>query len=65
MLKDAFEKAKKLLKDNREALDKIAEYLIEKETITGKEFMKLFTEITGIAEEKNERVLEKEESDNV
>lgn len=65
MLKEAFEKAKKLLRENREALDKIAEYLIEKETITGKEFMKLFTEITGIVEEKNERVLEKEESDNV
>ena len=65
MLKDAFEKAKKLLKENRVALDKIAEYLIEKETITGKEFMKLFTEITGIVDEKNERVSEKEESDNV
>ena len=65
MLKKAFEKAKSLLKKNRVALDKIAEYLIEKETITGKEFMKLFTEITGIEEEKNERVIEKEESDNV
>ena len=65
MLKDAFEKAKSLLKENREALDKIAEYLIEKETITGKEFMKLFTEITGIEEDKKERVSEREESDNV
>ena len=65
MLKDAFEKAKAMLKEHRDALDKIAEYLIEKETITGKEFMKLFTEITGIAEEKNERVSEKEDGDNV
>ena len=65
MLKEAFEKAKALLKENRNALDKIAEYLIEKETITGKEFMNLFTEITGIVDEKNERVSEKEESDNV
>ena len=54
-----------MLKEHREALDKIAEYLIEKETITGKEFMKLFTEITGIAEVKNERVSEKEDGDNV
>lgn len=65
MLKDAFEKAKAMLKEHRDALDKIAEYLIEKETITGKEFMKLFTEITGIAEVKNERVSEKEDGDNV
>lgn len=65
MLKVAFEKAKAMLKEYRVALDKIAEYLIEKETITGKEFMKLFTEITGISEEKNERVSEKEDSDNV
>ena len=65
MLKDAFEKAKDLLRSNREALDKIAEYLIEKETITGKEFMKLFTEITGIEEQKTERVSEKEEKDDV
>ncbi|MBO6134311.1 MAG: ATP-dependent zinc metalloprotease FtsH [Lachnospiraceae bacterium] len=65
MLKKAFEKAKKLLRENREALDKIAEYLIEKETITGKEFMKLFTEITGIEEEKTERIVSKEEDVNV
>ncbi len=52
------------MKNNREALDKIAAYLIEKETITGKEFMKLFTEITGIEEEKKERISEKEDTDN-
>ncbi|HJC44335.1 MAG TPA: ATP-dependent zinc metalloprotease FtsH, partial [Candidatus Mediterraneibacter gallistercoris] len=39
MLKAAYEEAKKLLSENREALDKIAAFLIEKETITGKEFM--------------------------
>lgn len=65
MLKEAFEKAKKLLIENRKALDEIAEYLIAKETITGKEFMNLFTEITGIEEKKNDRIIEKEESDNV
>ena len=41
MLKAAYEEAKRLLTENREALDKIAAFLIEKETITGKEFMKI------------------------
>ena len=50
MLKDAYEEAKKLLSENREAMDKIAEYLIEKETITGKEFMDIFHEVTGVSE---------------
>ena len=65
MLKTAYANAKQLLLSQREALDKIAEYLIEKETITGKEFMKLFTEITGIEEVKKDRINEKEENDNV
>lgn len=51
MLKDAYEEAKRLLSKNREALDKIAAFLIEKETITGKEFMKIFREVQGIEEE--------------
>ena len=51
MLKAAYEEAKRLLTENREALDKIAAFLIEKETITGKEFMKIFHEVEGIAEE--------------
>ena len=50
MLKSAYAEAKKLLFENREALDKIAEFLIEKETITGKEFMKIFREVKGISE---------------
>ena len=48
VLKEAYAEAKKLLEENREALDKIAEYLIEKETITGKEFMKIFREVKGL-----------------
>ena len=51
MLKEAYEEAKKLLSEHRESLDKIAAFLIEKETITGKEFMKIFYEVEGIAEE--------------
>ena len=48
MLKKAYEEAKRLLTEHREALDKIAAFLIEKETITGKEFMKIFHEVEGI-----------------
>ena len=48
MLKKAYDEAKSLLTENREALDKIAAFLIEKETITGKEFMKIFHEVEGI-----------------
>ncbi len=45
MLKEAYVEAKRLLSENRDAMDKISEFLIEKETITGKEFMKIFHEI--------------------
>ena len=41
MLKDAYEEAKQLLRNHRQALDKIAAFLIEKETITGEEFMRI------------------------
>lgn len=59
MLKVAYDEAKRLLLENREALDKIAAFLIEKETITGKEFMQIFHEVRGIAddsEKKEERI---------
>ena len=42
LLHYSYEEAKRLLNEHREALDKIAEYLIHRETITGKEFMKIF-----------------------
>lgn len=48
MLKEAYEEAKRLLTEHRSSLDQIAEFLIEKETITGKEFMKIFREVEGI-----------------
>ncbi len=54
LLKKSYDEAKKLLSENREALDKIAEFLIQKETITGKEFMKIFHEIKGIKESTEE-----------
>ncbi len=50
ILADSYEQAKNLLKENREILDKIADFLIEKETITGKEFMKIFREMKGLPE---------------
>ncbi|HJE98837.1 MAG TPA: ATP-dependent zinc metalloprotease FtsH [Sellimonas intestinalis] len=59
MLKVAYDEAKRLLLENREALDKIAAFLIEKETITGKEFMQIFHEVRGItddSEKKEERI---------
>ena len=50
MLKTSYEEAKKLLSENRKALDEIAAFLIEKETITGKEFMDIFHKINGNSE---------------
>lgn len=50
ILKESYEKALALLKDNREVMDKLAEFLIEKETITGKEFMQIFRREKGLPE---------------
>ena len=48
LLKKSYDEAKRLLSENRDVMDKIAAFLIEKETITGKEFMKIFHEAKGI-----------------
>ncbi|MBP5153995.1 MAG: ATP-dependent zinc metalloprotease FtsH [Lachnospiraceae bacterium] len=45
ILSDAYARSKALLKGNEKAMERIAAYLIEKETITGKEFMKLLAEV--------------------
>ncbi len=65
ILKEAYEEAKRLLNENREVMDEIAEFLIEKETITGKEFMEIFRRCKGIPEpeEKKKESKEGEESD--
>ena len=56
MLRDSYKQAKKMLKENREIMDKLAAHLIEKETITGKEFMKIYRKEKGIPEpEENEK----------
>ncbi len=54
IISEAYAKAKQLLEENMECLDKISEYLFEHETITGKEFMKIFREIKGIPEPEEE-----------
>ena len=48
MLKEAYEEAKNMLRTHRATMDKIAAFLIEKETITVKEFMDIFHEMEGI-----------------
>ena len=55
ILKAAYDQALALLDDNRDCLDKIAAFLIERETITGKEFMKIFREVKGIPDSETEQ----------
>ena len=50
LLAGCFAEAKKLLAENRDVLDELAKYLYDKETITGKEFMKIFRRVKGIPE---------------
>ena len=54
ILKDSYEEAKRLLAENRDVLDQIAAFLIEKETISGKEFMQIFRRCKGIADPEEE-----------
>ena len=63
LLSESYEEAKQLIGSHREELDKIAEYLIRKETITGKEFMKIFRAVQqglDIPENLNELELDNE-----
>ena len=61
LLKKSYDEAKRLLSENREILDKIADFLIQKETITGKEFMKIFREAKGIQEPEAKQCVEAKE----
>ena len=58
MITECYNTAYKYLEDNREVLDKISDYLYEHETISGKEFMGLFREMTGIESEEQEKEVE-------
>lgn len=67
MIHNCYQEAYQLLEENREVLDHIADYLYEHETITGKEFMKIFRELKGPPdpdEEKKEEEDQKEENGN-
>ena len=61
ILKESYEEALKLLRENRELMDKLAEFLIEKETITGKEFMEIFRREKGLPEPAEEKKPEQPE----
>jgi len=54
-MKEYYDRAVNIIRENRDALEKIAEYLIEKETITGKEFIKMYREIKGLPEPEDEK----------
>ena len=55
------EEVKQLLSENRDVLDEIAKFLYEKETITGKEFMKIYREVKGIPEPVDTSAMSKSE----
>jgi cell division protease FtsH len=55
LLKECYGEALGMLRENRSVMDKIAAHLIEKETITGKEFMKIYREAKGIPEPEEEK----------
>ena len=57
LLAECHDKAKKMLCDNREALDKISQFLIEKETITGDQFMEILNEVNKEGEQENDQIL--------
>ncbi len=59
ILKESYDEATRLLLENREILDKISQHLYEHETITGKEFMKIFRELKGIPEPEEKTEAEK------
>lgn len=65
ILKECYIKAEEILKDNRKALDEIAAYLIENETITGKEFVRIYEEVTGktVKVKKEKEVVDEEYSE--
>lgn len=59
ILKECYDTAIRLLRENRSILDEIAQYLYENETITGKEFMKIFRKLKGIPEPEEKTDAEK------
>ena len=66
IINSSYAEAMKLLDENREILDSISDYLYEKETITGKEFMKMFRDMKGLPdpdeENKEQEAAQKDET---
>lgn len=62
MIQDSYAEAIRLLTENREILDHIADYLYEHETITGKEFMKIFRELKGLPDPDEDKKENEEEN---
>lgn len=62
LLKKCYDRAKELLKENKDVLDKIAEHLYEKETITGKEFMDIYYKVKGITPAADEEADKEEDT---
>ncbi|MDF2541087.1 MAG: ATP-dependent metalloprotease FtsH [Herbinix sp.] len=58
ILKECYDKAEALLKDNREVLDRIADFLISRETITGEEFMRIYKEVKGVEDQSTQLTTE-------
>ena len=56
LLAECYEKAKQIIREHLDAMDKIAQFLIEKETITGKEFMKIYREVENLPEPTEEEI---------
>ena len=56
LLAECYEKAKQIIREHLDAMDKIAQFLIEKETITGKEFMKIYREVENLPEPTEEEM---------
>lgn len=67
LLKECYDKAYQIVEEHQEVLHKLAAYLVERETITGKEFVKIFEEETGIvlkkAEDKKEKLSDSSSED--
>ncbi|BCN32537.1 ATP-dependent zinc metalloprotease FtsH [Anaeromicropila herbilytica] len=65
ILKECYDKAEEMMANNIDVLDKVAEFLLEKETITGKEFMKIFHEVKGTSEEELKKLEDNSSEDGM
>ena len=65
IIEECYKNAKKMLEENIDILNEIAEYLFEKETITGKQFMEIYHKIKGDVESEEDKTDETGDSENV